>query len=98
MVNSGRCSVPPPNKALLRTAVAALIAGLGALSYPFLLFVYFGRTLSPFHPESPWLWRIAAEHGELEFQHCYHFVVALFSALPLVIASRFSAARYALFL
>lgn len=66
---------------------------VGGLTYPFLLLVVFGKSFSPFNPESSW--GLAAEHGELQLEHLSHFIAAISAALPLAIACNFATPRVA---
>ncbi len=79
-----------------RTKVATAIAVVCAVGYPFLLLLVIGKSFSPLNPDSSWA--LAAEHGELQFEHLSHFLVASFAAMPLAIASRFAVAKVARFL
>lgn len=60
--------------------LASALAVLGAASYPALLLLVLGTSFSPLTPEPPW--GLAAEHGELQFEHWSHLALAIAAALP----------------
>lgn len=70
----------------LTSTIATAIAILGAMSYPALLLFVLGVEFSPYSTAT--VWGLAAEHSELELEHCGHFMVALGSALPLAFTSK----------